>query len=294
MYQVDNAIIMAAGTSSRFAPLSYERPKGLIEVRGEVLIERQIRQLHEAGIRDVVLVTGYKKEEFAYLKDKFGVTLVDNPWYNTRNNNASIQAARNYLRNSYLCSSDNYFSANPFEKQVKDSYYAAVYADGKTNEWCLTEDADGRITGVTVGGRDAWYMLGHTFWSEDFSRRFLKILDAEYDLPETAGKLWETIYMDHLDELSMTARHYPADVIFEFDTLDELRMFDASYRGDTRSRILKEIAAKLGCQEAEMTGLTAQKKTNNSASGFTFTVKNCRYEYEYESRSLAKVTDETN
>ena len=47
--KVDNAIIMAAGTASRFAPLSYEKPKALIEVHGEVLIERQIRQLREAG-----------------------------------------------------------------------------------------------------------------------------------------------------------------------------------------------------------------------------------------------------
>ena len=45
MYNVDNAIIMAAGVSSRFAPLSYEKPKALITVNGEVLIERQIRQL---------------------------------------------------------------------------------------------------------------------------------------------------------------------------------------------------------------------------------------------------------
>ena len=34
--KVDNAIIMAAGTSSRFAPLSFERPKSLIEVGGEI------------------------------------------------------------------------------------------------------------------------------------------------------------------------------------------------------------------------------------------------------------------
>ena len=39
-YKVDNAIIMAAGLSSRFAPLSYEKPKGVLTVRGEVLIER--------------------------------------------------------------------------------------------------------------------------------------------------------------------------------------------------------------------------------------------------------------
>ena len=35
--KVDNAIILAAGTASRFAPLSYEIPKGLVEVKGEVL-----------------------------------------------------------------------------------------------------------------------------------------------------------------------------------------------------------------------------------------------------------------
>ena len=59
MYTVDNAIIMAAGVSSRFAPLSYESPKALTEVRGEILIERQIRQLHEAGIHDVYVIVGY-------------------------------------------------------------------------------------------------------------------------------------------------------------------------------------------------------------------------------------------
>lgn len=61
-YKVDNAIIMAAGMSSRFVPLSLEKPKGLLEVRGEVLIERQIRQLQAAGIDDITVVVGYKKE----------------------------------------------------------------------------------------------------------------------------------------------------------------------------------------------------------------------------------------
>ena len=49
-YRVDNAVIMAAGMSSRFAPLSYEKPKALLKVKGEVLIEREIRQLQAAGI----------------------------------------------------------------------------------------------------------------------------------------------------------------------------------------------------------------------------------------------------
>ena len=49
MPHVDNAIILAAGTSSRFAPLSREHHKAMTVVRGEILIERQIRQLKDAG-----------------------------------------------------------------------------------------------------------------------------------------------------------------------------------------------------------------------------------------------------
>ena len=58
---------MAAGTSSRFAPLSYEKHKAMTEVKGEVLIERQIKQIKEAGITNIYIVTGYKAEQFNYL-----------------------------------------------------------------------------------------------------------------------------------------------------------------------------------------------------------------------------------
>ena len=89
-YKVENAIIMAAGLSSRFAPISYEKPKGLLKVRGEVLIERQIEQLIAAGITDITVVVGYKKEYFFYLEDKFGVSIVVNPEYASRNKNSSL------------------------------------------------------------------------------------------------------------------------------------------------------------------------------------------------------------
>ena len=51
-----NAIILAAGKSSRFAPFTYEKPKGLFRVKGEILIERQIEQLREAGVEEIYVV----------------------------------------------------------------------------------------------------------------------------------------------------------------------------------------------------------------------------------------------
>ncbi len=288
-YKVDNAVIMAAGTASRFAPISYERPKALIEVKGEILLERQIRQLLEAGIKEIILVVGYKKEQFMYLKDKFGVIIVENNEYLTRNNNSSIYAVRKYLKNTYICSSDNYFSKNPFEEYVDDSYYAAVYADGETKEWCMTEDKDGYIDSVTVGGKDAWFMLGHTFWSEEFSSKFLEILEEIYDLPETVDLLWESIYMQHLDTLKMKMRKYEDDFIFEFDTLDELRVFDTSYVEDTRSEILKKIASELNCKESDLNDIKTFKTEDNSASGIIFNAGNEKYKYSYKDCLLRRV-----
>ena len=285
--KVDNAIIMAAGTASRFAPLSYEKPKALIEVRGEVLIERQIRQLREAGIEEVVVVTGYKAEQFEYLKDKYGVVLINNPYYLTRNNNSSIYAAREYIKNSYICSSDNYFITNPFESDVDESYYAAVYIEGETGEWCISED-DGWIKNVKVGGQDSWVMLGHVFWSESFSRSFLHILEDEYEWPETADKLWETIYIEHINELPMKIRKYPADFIFEFDTLDELREFDTSYITNTRSEILTKIAGELGVEEKEIRSVKAFKDKDNAAAGFSFETGK-KYKYYYKTEAMEEL-----
>lgn len=251
-YAVDNAVIMAAGLSSRFAPISYERPKGLLKVRGEVLVERQIRQLHEAGITDIVVVVGYKKEAFYYLEDEFGVKVVINPHFADRNNNESLYLVRELLGNTYVCSSDDYFVENPFERHVWGAYYAAEWSEGDTQEWCLSLGARDRITGVTVGGSHAWYMVGHAYFDRAFSRRFAQILENEHDRPETADKLWEQLYVDHIDELDMRVRRYDPPIIHEFDSLDELRDFDPLFLENVDSEIFDNIVAVLGCDISEI------------------------------------------
>ena len=288
--RVDNAIIMAAGTSSRFAPLSYERHKGLTVVLGEVLIERQIRQLLEADITEIHVVTGYKAEQFDYLKKMYGVQLIYNPDYQLRNNNASIWAARHVLRNSYICSADNYFEENLFSADVEGgAYYAAQWSDGKTEEWCISEDADGYIDSVVVGGMNSWYMMGHAFWDESFSGKFLSILKKEYYLPETSGKLWESIFMAHLDILKMRIQKFPNGRIREFDSLDELRVFDPSYISDTHSETLKTIAGRLGVAESALMHFDPIKEDEAEAVGFSFDCNGARFEYRYKRSSLTQV-----
>ena len=251
-YKVDNAVILAAGLSSRFAPISYEKPKGLLKVRGEVLIERQIEQLLAVGVTDITVVVGYKKEYFFYLEDKFGVTIVVNPDYASRNNSSSIKRVEDRLGNTYICSSDDYFTENPFEPYVWKAYYAVEYVEGPTAEWCVTTGAHDRITAVTIGGADAWHMIGHVYFDRAFSAAYVPLLDAVYDNPATVDKLWEHIYLDHIKDLDMMARRYPTGTIFEFDSLDEVRAFDPLFLENLDSEVFDNIVATLGCIKGEI------------------------------------------
>lgn len=289
-YKVDNAIIMAAGLSSRFAPISYERPKGVLRVRKEVLIERQIKQLRAAGIGDITVVVGYKKEYFFYLASQFGVDIVVNPEYATRNNNSSIMCVRDRLKNSYICSSDNYFVINPFEPYVYESYYATQHVQGKTDEWCVETGAKKRITKVTIGGEDADIMLGQVYFDAAFSRAFVAILEREYNRPETAPKLWEDIYVDHIKELSLVARSYSPDDIKEFDSLDDLRLFDPDFLENVDSEVFDNICTTLSCKKSDISGFYPLKQglTNLSCH---FTVGDKEYVYRHPGAGTDKLID---
>ena len=270
-----NAIIMAAGMSSRFIPLSWECPKALLEVKGEILIERQIKQLKEAGVTDITVVTGYMADKFDYLIAKYGVSLVYNSDYARYNNTSTLMCVLDKLSDTWICSSDNYFTENIFIDEPLCSQYSAEYAEGNTTEYCLFLDKYDNIVKVEVGGADAWYMLGPVFFSAEFSQAFKALLSKEYVKEEVRLGYWEDVYLKNIKNLpSMRIRRFKSGVINEFDTLTELRNFDKSYIYDTRSIIIKDICSKLGCGEEEI------KEENKEGKTFSFYFSGKKYFYE--------------
>lgn len=268
---------MAAGTSSRFVPLCWERPKGLLEVKGEILIERQIKQLKAAGVDDITIVTGYMADKFNYLKDKFGVSLVYNQDYARYNNTSTLMCVLDKLGDTWICSSDNYFTENVFDEHPACSQYSAEYADGETDEYCLTCDTDDNIINVTVGGANAWYMIGHVFFSKGFSDAFKKILIEEYKNEETRQGYWEDVYIRHLKELPlMKIRKFEPGIINEFDSLEDLRTFDKSYIDDTKSVVIKELSKKLNCEQFEILNIRKYREKSYKFS-FIFFYDNDEY-----------------
>ncbi|MBP5284382.1 MAG: NTP transferase domain-containing protein, partial [Treponema sp.] len=137
-YKVDNAIIMAAGRSRRCMPLSNYLPKGLFEIKGDTMVERQIKQLHDAGIKEIILVVGYLKERYYEMAKKYPeLIVIDNTEWEEKNNMSSLYAAKDYIKSSYICCSDNWFAHNVYRDYVYDSYYGCLYSDEFCNEYCV-------------------------------------------------------------------------------------------------------------------------------------------------------------
>ncbi|MBP5577058.1 MAG: aminotransferase class I/II-fold pyridoxal phosphate-dependent enzyme [Treponema sp.] len=231
-YKVNNAIIMAAGRSRRCMPLSNYLPKGLFEIKGDTMVERQIKQMHDAGIKEIVIVVGYLKEKYYEMAKKYPeLIVIDNEEWQEKNNISSLYAAKDYIKNSYICCSDNWFAHNVYRDYVYDSYYAAKYSDEFINEDCVKAfDKNGYMREVKRGGEKSWYIIGESFWRKDFSDTFKDLMVKEYYDPEMKYMLWDHFYAKHIDVLNMKIRKTTDAECKEFDTTEEIIEFNPSFK----------------------------------------------------------------
>ena len=282
-FKVDRAVIMAAGFGSRFVPLTFETPKGLLEVFGERMIERQIKQLHEAGIYDIVVVVGYLKEHFDYLIDKYNVKLVYNPDYSAKNNISTLHYAAEYITGSnvYILSSDNWMRTNMYHRYEPYSWYSSIYMEGDTNEWVLKFNKRHEITDITVGGRDAYVMYGPVYFSKDFSHVFMPILEKAFAAPGSDDWYWENVLMNEIKNKNMAlpAMHInpqPPGQVYEFENLEELRSFDDKYKENSGNVALEIIAKVFDIPQSHIRGLRTLKAGMTNKS-FLFEVNDQSY-----------------
>lgn len=293
-YKVSNALILAAGPSTRFIPLSLEQPKGLFEVKGERLIDRQIKQLQEAGISDITVVLGYKKEMFFYLREKYGVKFIFNSSYNIKNNIESLYLAKKELKNTYVCSCDNYFVENPFNQYEYQSFYAGIPVQKKTSEMYVSVDDSEKIIDMRKGLDKGYILLGHSFWKQEFSQKFLCIAEADRSIGMYDNDFWEWLVRDHLRELPpFYLKKYEPDSIFEFDYFDELRKFDDEYIHHTHSKIISNIKSVFQCEEADIVDFrnVSEGMTNTS---FIFKIKGVDYIYRHPGDGTESIINRRN
>ncbi len=287
---IDNAIILAAGYSSRFVPVCFDLPKGLLPVRGNTLIERQIRQLKERHIHNIYVITGAHNEKFNFLKDKYGIEIIFNPDYATKNNFSSVYAARHILANSIITSCDLFFPSNIFQNFIDYPYYAAVYCEGKTDQRVLTLDQHDKIIKTRYGGKNAWITFGgHACFTKEISQKIIRYMAQEYDNPASANKYWVDFQDEHLSELPMHIKRLSFNDIIEFNSIQALRQFDASFRVANISPTMKYLCTKLKAEDECELESFEPLKNENEIMGCTFVFRGKAYQYNNHNKFLQQI-----
>ena len=266
-----NAIILAAGFGMRMVPINLSTPKALLEVNREPLIERIIKQLHEVGVKDITIVVGFMKESFDYLIDVYGVKLVVNPEYASRNNLSSLALVADRISNTYIIPSDIWCDRNPFNSHEMYSWY--MVSDIVDNESDVRVNRKMELVRVSDHS-DGNAMVGIAYLLEEDAasiRDKIKKLNGSEKYNED---FWE-IALYKNDKMVVPARVVHASNVVEINTYEQLRELDGE-SSHLKSDALDVIAQVFKTTPEQVVDITVLKKGMTNRS-FLFSVHGDKY-----------------
>ena len=233
MHKVKRAIIMAAGIGKRMRPVTLQTPKPLVKVRGVRMIDTVIQSLLKEGICEIYLVVGYLKEQFQNLPKEYpGITLIENPYYDTCNNISSLYVARNYLSDAMILDGDQLvMDSTILTPDFELSGYNAVWTDSHTDEWLVTVEEGVVTTCSRTGGDHGWQLFSISRWTEEDGQKLKRHLEIEFEKKQNRQIYWDDVAMfcySHEYQLGIHIMEPGAGL--EIDSLEELALFDENYK----------------------------------------------------------------
>jgi L-glutamine-phosphate cytidylyltransferase len=204
---IEKLIILAAGQGSRLRPLTENCPKGLVPLHGKPLLEWQIRCAHEAGIREIAIVCGFRADKMPFEDMHYFY----NPNYATTNMVETLKCARSFWGGGFIASySDIVFDPKMLKELMKSPHPISVTIDkGWQSYWeqrvenilddaeTLQTDGEGRITEIGSVAADIDQIQGQYVGLSSFNNL-------------ASRKLWEVLYHK---QCPLTPKSYMTDML---------------------------------------------------------------------------------
>lgn len=207
------ALILAAGLGTRLAPITNDRPKSLVPVNGQPILLKQIENLHENGITDITIISGYKAdilEKTVYEKYP-EINIIESVDYAVTNNMYSAYLARSGFegKDFLMMNADVFYDASVLEALLACEAPNAIVTDIGVylEESMKVVEEDGRLIRISkeITPEDA---LGvsidvYKFSAEGGKAFFAKC--ADYIESKKELKLWSEVALNDI----------LADVVFQ-------------------------------------------------------------------------------
>lgn len=230
-YHVKRAVIMGAGFGSRMMPATKDCPKPMVKVNGKRIIETQLDALIAAGIKDITIVRGYKKEKYNDLLPKYPfLTFIDNDDYDKTNNISSVMKALDKIKGgTYLNEADLYITnPNVITKYQYTSNILGSYSL-ETDDWSFRMK-DGHIVDYQQGNTYCYNYYGISCWTAEDCDKLRRDWSEVYATKDGKNLFWEFIPLKiRHDNYQVEIRQCVKKDIMEIDNYYELAALDKSY-----------------------------------------------------------------
>ncbi|HXG21588.1 MAG TPA: phosphocholine cytidylyltransferase family protein [Methylomirabilota bacterium] len=239
------AIILAAGVGKRFKEVTDQRPKCLIAIQGQTLLERTLRALGAAGVTNAVVVIGYRGD---MIKQTIGsrcgavqVRYIFNRQYE-KGAILSLWSARAEFDDDILImDADVVFPMALIARLVNSAYANCFLLDGSaanTGEEQMLLTRGGRVLNIVRGGSGDFDVIGESVGFLKVSRADAPLLRSILDDLVAQGQ--EAI--EHEEAFSI----FLAQRVVGFERVDDLPWTEIDFPEDlvrAESEVLPRILA---------------------------------------------------
>ncbi|QGY96782.1 winged helix-turn-helix transcriptional regulator [Lactobacillus johnsonii] len=277
-----NAVILAAGYGMRMVPINTEEPKGLLEVKGETLIERLISQLHEVGVQNIKVVVGFMKEHYEFLIDKYNVKLVVNSHYKDWNNIYSLFLVKDDISDTYILPCDVWFEKNPFSTIEDESWYLFGEEQVPGSNWQVKNNEKVRFNS-SKGNK----MIGLAYLNEMQGKNISKLLEKSIEEKQYTS-FWEDV-LENKKNFLLKGKLISDNSHAEINSYEQLLDLDSgsTHLKNDAIEIIEDI---LKVNKKNIHNIHTLKKGMTNRS-FIFTVNNKRYIMRIPGEGTDKLID---
>lgn len=244
------AIILAAGVGKRFREVTDHKPKCLIDIQGKILLERTLRALGAAGVREAVVVIGYLgdmiKQAIGSHCGDVSVRYIVNDQYEKGAILSLLSAREEFDDDILIMDADVLFPVNMIARLVRSPHANCFLLDGSainTGEEQILLTRGGRVLDIVRGGSGDFEVIGE-------SVGFLKV--SQSDAP-----LLRTILEDLVAQGRDTIEHEEAFPIFlaqrvvGFERVDDLPWTEIDFPEDL-ARAEREVLPRIVALDREL------------------------------------------